>query len=305
MNASFEEIIRLRTRPLDRIQTDAQPVLRTLSGVRAAMFDIYGTLLISASGDIEASDSTDSGPAFIEALSAVGIQFLGDGDAGVQLLVDEIQTANKQARQNGIDYPEVDIVAIWKKVVSRIFDDGLTSQTVPNKTMLTNGLSDSDLRRLALEYEMRVNPVWPMPHARECLDKLCESGICLGVISNAQFFTIEILQTLFHADARSFEFDEKLQYYSFQHGRAKPGLDLYKFASEGLAQRGFRRNEVLYIGNDMLKDVMPAASVGFRTALFAGDARSLRLRKDDARVDGVTPDLVITDLSDLPNCISQ
>jgi putative hydrolase of the HAD superfamily len=303
MSDSFGEIIRRHARPLDPIQTDESSRLRKLHGIRAVMFDIYGTLLISASGDIEASDSTNHGQAFLAAMSAVGIPFVGSGEVGVQTLVNEIQAANTIARQEGNEFPEVDIVSIWGQVVSNLLDDNLTNGLGPKPAMLTTGVTSSMLKRLALEYEMRVNPVWPMPHALQCLNRLYDSGLCLGIISNAQFCTIEILKTLFHADSSGFEFDAKLQYYSFQHGRAKPGLDLYQFASESLKQRGIRGSEVLYIGNDMLKDVMPAAATGFRTALFAGDSRSLRRREGDSRVDDVTPDLVITDLMDVPKCI--
>lgn len=305
MSASLlSEIILNHAQPIDPIPTGEQSVLRELFGIRAVMFDVYGTLLISASGDIDASDSASKGQAFVEALSAIGIHYQGDGDSGAQLLVDQIQSANAQAQQNGIEFPEVDIVAIWRQVMSKINRDCLDNPITPTQPVLTASLDQPNLMRLALEYEMRVNPVWPMPHARECLENLFKAGLCLGIISNAQCFTIDILQTLLHADSEGFAFEDDLQYYSYQHGQAKPGIALYKLASERLAQRGIRASEVLYIGNDMLKDVMPAASVGFRTALFAGDARSLRRRKEDARVVGVTPDLVITDLSDVPKYIS-
>ena len=49
----------------------------------------------------------------------------------------------------------------------------------------------------------------------------------------------------------------------------------------------------------MLKDIWPATQLGFKTALFAGDARSLRLREDDERCRGLKPDLVIDRLSQL------
>ena len=59
----------------------------------------------------------------------------------------------------------------------------------------------------------------------------------------------------------------------------------------------------MYVGNDMLNDIASAAKVGLRTALFAGDARSLRWRKGDERVEGVVPDLVLTDLLQLVDCL--
>jgi putative hydrolase of the HAD superfamily len=307
MSTLLEPIIRHHSRPLEPIPTAAEPVLRTLDGVRAAMFDIYGTLLISASGDIVASQEAAKGLAFTAALAAVGRRFDGDGEAGVQLLLDQIAADHQQARQAGIEYPEVDIIQVWRRTLARMVKDGLAVRiagAVAEGSPDACGLPDADLRRLACEYEMRVNPVWPMPQARQCLEKLHAAGLPLGVISNAQSLTIDLWRLLLQADSGAFEFDSQLQYYSYQHGRAKPGLQLYEMAAECLAGRGIRADEVLYVGNDMLNDIMPAGVVGFRTALFAGDARSLRRREDDPRVAGVVPDLVITDLSDLPGCIS-
>ena len=53
------------------------------------------------------------------------------------------------------------------------------------------------------------------------------------------------------------------------------------------------------LGNDMLNDIYPARNVGFQTALFAGDKRSLRLRTEDPRCRDLTSDLVVTDLGQL------
>ena len=49
----------------------------------------------------------------------------------------------------------------------------------------------------------------------------------------------------------------------------------------------------------MLNDIAAAETVGFQTALFAGDQRSLRWRRDDMRVQGITPKTVVTQLSQL------
>jgi putative hydrolase of the HAD superfamily len=56
---------------------------------------------------------------------------------------------------------------------------------------------------------------------------------------------------------------------------------------------------VLYIGNDIRNDIWPADRLGCRTALFAGDARSLRLREDDERLSDVKPDRVVTALGQI------
>jgi putative hydrolase of the HAD superfamily len=75
---------------------------------------------------------------------------------------------------------------------------------------------------------------------------------------------------------------------------------MYHAAASELRSRGVAPHEVLYVGNDVRNDVLPAATVGFRTVLFAGDNRSLRWRADDPLVLGVEPDAVITDLMQIP-----
>ncbi|MHC4986693.1 MAG: HAD family hydrolase, partial [Planctomycetota bacterium] len=59
---------------------------------------------------------------------------------------------------------------------------------------------------------------------------------------------------------------------------------------------GIEPGQALYVGNDVRNDIAPARSLGMRTALFAGDARSLRLRADDPDCGGAQPDAVVTAL---------
>ena len=55
-------------------------------------------------------------------------------------------------------------------------------------------------------------------------------------------------------------------------------------------------SNTLYVGNDMLNDIYSANRAGLKTALYAGDARSLRLRKENPLISGLTPDFIVTNL---------
>jgi putative hydrolase of the HAD superfamily len=123
------------------------------------------------------------------------------------------------------------------------------------------------------------------------------------VVSNAQFYTPEAFPALVRQTLAELGFAHDLQFYSYQHGRAKPGEALYRLAAASLQRRGILTERALYVGNDMRNDIAPAARLGFRTALFAGDARSLRRREGDPLCAGVVPDLVVTDLIDLLHCV--
>ena len=129
-----------------------------------------------------------------------------------------------------------------------------------------------------------------MPQAARCLSLLRERDVVLGLVSNAQFFTPELFPALFDEDARSLGFDPELEVYSYREGRAKPDPGLLAKAVDVLDRRGLERDRVLMVGNDRLKDVLPADRAGLRTALFAGDARSYR-RSGSARPSPADPDL--------------
>ena len=203
-----------------------------------------------------------------------------------------IHDSHQKSKQNGIDFPEVDIVEIWRTVFASTATDEADSRIV----------SDAQLKTLAVEYETRVNPVWPMPHLESCLEQIAFQKK-LGIISNAQFFTLDLFPAFLNKSRDEIGFDDQLELFSFEFGHAKPGMTLYESAVERLAKMEVAPEEVLYVGNDMLNDIMPAQKVGFRTALFAGDNRSLRWRANDLRVDEIEPEIIVTDLSQIPHCI--
>ncbi len=275
-----------------RPQPTGFPVrLAALADIRAIIFDIYGTLLISGSGDIGPASAEQNEQAFREALSAVGLpvaRLAGESGAAVKL-VDAISQAQALRRREGIEFPEVDIVRVWRQVLGTLFKGELDLET-----------GDGRLRRLAVEYECRSNPVWPMPGLRDMLDTLRASGRPLGIVSNAQFYTPLMFPGLLNATLEELGFDPRLCAWSYQLLQGKPSVALFQQVLDELASvYDLEPQQTLYVGNDMLKDIWPAARLGFKTALFAGDRRSLRLREDDERCRGVKPDLVIDCLSQL------
>lgn len=284
----LESRIRELSTPLTPQPTGAEELLPWVDGIRAVVFDVYGTLLISGSGDISLTSGASKGAAAAEALAACGGGVPAEGDSIVQALLDTIRTHHKEAAS---EFPEVEIREVWRQTLDQL---GVTPEV----------LAGLDLDRLAVEYECRVNPIWPMPGMTDCLETLRQAGMRLGIVSNAQFFTPVSMSALADASMAQLGFEPEYCVWSYKHLRAKPGRFLYDRIAESLARHGMQPGEVLYVGNDMRNDVAPAALVGFRTALFAGDARSLRLREGDPMVEKVRPDAVITDLGQILSILS-
>ncbi|NUQ61414.1 MAG: HAD family hydrolase [Pirellulales bacterium] len=296
MSYLYSEILKRQSKPISPTPTAEKPRLPLLEGVRAVLFDVYGTLFTSGSGEVGTARPATCETAFAGALAAVRISTTLSPADGLELLVGRIEQLHMEARRKGIEHPEVDIIEVWRFVVGQLAGKGTDEHETAARV---------DLRQLAVEFEARANPVWPMPGLTDCLRQLRSRRLAMGIISNAQFYTRELFPALLGHRAEAWGFNPALQYYSYEYGLAKPGTEMFRMAADTLAARGIEPAEVLYIGNDMLHDVVPAVRLGFRPGLFAGDARSLRRRDGDPRVDGIEPEVVLTALSDLKVCFPR
>ncbi len=276
------------------IPTDTVPETETPGKIRAVLFDIYGTLLISGTGDISLASPLQGifGMKEILVKSGFTTSFERIGDTISELLESGIRERHDELHR--VDYPEVEIRDIWKKVLATLWIDGLLDDNPSGKPV--------DL--LALRYELAVNPVWPMPGFPEIVSRLRKAGYLTGIVSNAQFYTALILEAITGKSLEQLGFGKNLCAWSYELSRSKPSPEVFRGPLTQLSNDGIFPSEVLYVGNDMLNDVTAASDAGCRTALFAGDRRSLRLREGDERVD-VEPDMIITELSQLDTLIPQ
>ncbi len=246
--------------------------------IEGVLFDIYGTLFISSSGDISIARKQSVQQ---EKLTALLKKYAISctPQALVKDFFNAIEEKHKELKEKGIDFPEVEIDRIWCKILNN---------------------DDMDvIKAFAIEYELIVNPVYPMPHLEEMLKTLRDKGLLMGIISNAQFFTPELFHYFLGSYPENIGFNKDLIYYSYKYRHAKPSSFLYQLAVKEIEKSGMSVHSVIYVGNDMLKDIYAAQKAGFQTALFAGDSRSLRLRKNDPNCNTLSPDIIITDLIQL------
>lgn len=292
-----ERFIQLSS-PLEPIQTGTDPDLKELDDIRVVMYDFYGTLFISGVGDIGIDDGVSDASLLIEALTQSGIEIISDnaGIRGYEIYNSVVTSEMKRLENKGFRYPEPDIRKIWKFVLDRMYAEEL----------IAGHVTKEDSSRVSVEFEARMNPVWPMPGAAEILSYFNENNKLQGILSNSQFYTPIVLETLMKHSLGELGFHPGLLHWSYEEKIKKPGLTFYKNFLKKLhsLNSDIKPEQVLYVGNDMLKDVYPANDVGMKTALFAGDQRSLKWRKDDSRCKDVKPDLVLTKLLQLKECIN-
>lgn len=223
----------------------APPPAKERFPYRAAVFDIYGTLLIAPGGGVRPDPAAD--PELRRIIRTMGCSPPASPSTAIH---EAVLRHHAAARANGTPYPEVDLRKLWREVL--LIDEGASTQ------------------ELVEAIETAWHPASPMPGAAEAVRDLAAAGVSLGLLSNAQCNTLRSL-----GDISEF-FAPELTILSFQHGIAKPSHQLFERLADRLAGRGIAPHETLYIGNDPLHDIQPASACGFRTALFIGHPESTR-----------------------------
>jgi putative hydrolase of the HAD superfamily len=261
--------------PLSPLPTPLNPIGKLEENIQCILFDVYGTLFISASGDISIAREQSRQTQHLKNLLD-RYQIKKKPKMVLNEFFSAIDIEHKRLRKKGVDFPEVEIDRIWTRVLE---------------------IDDHDaVRAFAVEFELIINPVYSMPNLEKMLSGCKKSKVLLGIISNAQFFTPYLFNWFLDSSPEDLGFQSDLIFYSYKSGHAKPSPFMFEAAAKNLRNMGIFSNSVLYVGNDMLNDIYPAKRVGFKTGLFAGDARSLRLRENHPKCQNLSADLVITDL---------
>lgn len=272
------------------------PQLKKLTGIRAVVFDVYGTLISSGVGDISLASQSNRDACLRASLIQNGFELT---DASREHALDQqlhaiICQHQAQRRSEGVDYPEVEIRFVWQELIRSLSDKNWIKTNEPK-----------EIEACIIDYECRVNPTQAMPNLLNTLQAIQERGLIMSIISNAQFYTQLLFEAWADQSIEALNFSTACNVWSYQELIAKPSAQLYTIAADRLFQHhAIQPTQILYIGNDIRNDIWPAQKIGFKTALFAGDDRSLRRRENDPDCARVVPDLVLTDLAHIIDCLA-
>lgn len=273
-----EKIIAKYTRPLLPIPTNLKQTGNLKRKIQCVLFDIYGTLFVSGSGDISIAKKQSLETSKLKELFR---KFEIDKNPEVVLksFFDAIEKQHIEMKKQRVDFPEIEVDQIWMDVLE-------------NKDL-------DSVRKFAVEFELIVNPVYPMPDLQKILSSLKNKNILMGIISNAQFYTPYLFDWFLHSNLEELGFSQNLIFFSYKLKHAKPSALMFQKAAKELEAMNIPAHSTLYVGNDMLKDIYPAKKAGFQTDLFAGDKRSLRMRENNPLCKNISADIIVTNLTQL------
>ena len=254
----------------------------------AVLFDVFGTLLRT-----RAAEDSDL-PAILSSAARAAEISLPEADCP-QLMAQyraEIVRLKKIGQEQRGVHAEINVADAWANVLLRN----------------VSGCTRQQAEEFAFAYTVLSAHPHEMPGMARVLAGCTELGIPIGAVSNAQYFTLHLvnyLATGLPLDGSGYGvFDGDLCSLSFQHRVVKPDRRMFSPVLQALAARSIHAPDCLFVGNDMYRDMYPARQAGFKTVLFAGDTDSLRLRPDNKHAVGIRPDYIIHSLAQLLDIIS-
>lgn len=192
------------------------------------------------------------------------------------------------------DLPEIDAARIWFKILEK-----LDKNDYQYDVDQYGDLEDLS-QKIAYFYHSSLQGWEATAGSAATVTALADAGVRQGLLADGQCFTpTQVLRGL-QAEGKLAEpmglISPGLSTLSFLEGVRKPSKSLYLAAAQRFRDAGFSPDQVLFVGSRLREDLVIAKSLGFRTALFAGEKLSLKATAADLKDPAVKPDRLLTQL---------
>jgi putative hydrolase of the HAD superfamily len=212
--------------------------------IRAVIFDVYATLLEVGAPPPDAAARWQR--LFVDMLGTPPrLRRMEFSTSAGQI----IARRHAEARARGIQWPEI----AWPSVVLAVLPE--LARLSPSK------LEDFLFRQMQIGRTLRL-----AEGAAECLRRLNENGILLGIASNSQAYTLRELTAALRGTGLNLSmFDREVRFWSFENGFSKPDPHVFRILTARLEARGVSPAETLMVGDRLDNDIEPARAHGWQT----------------------------------------
>jgi hypothetical protein len=286
----------------------AKPHLAPLPGVRAVLWNVYGTLLAIPYGELFFEHPQ---PFVMQmALEKTIAEFKmwasmsrkpGQPSEYMGHLYRTQLDEQRMAPSPGEKSPEVLAERVWEGLVKKLF-----VKDYQFDASFYGSLNEYS-KKIAYFFHASLQGTAAYPGAGRALQTVAAAGLVQGLCGDGQCFTPVQLQRGLDGLGGGVRLDDLVpadyQVLSCDVRGAKPSERLFRRALEQLGAKGIEPGEVLHVGSRMEKDLIPAKRLGLRTALFAGDRASLAAAPEQLKDSATKPDVLLTELAQIAEVI--
>ncbi len=239
--------------------------------IRGLLFDINGTLV-----DI----LTDEGNGDIYRTLSNFLDYQGIAIPPEELKELYFEINKRQRRESREEFPEFDIKALFAEIVEQFASAHTRAMPAQKLKFLPETLAE--LFRAASRFQLRL-----YPDVERVLNELRPDYRMAAVSDGQSIWAIPELRAVGLLDY----FDPII--VSSDHGYRKPDRRMFE---QMLLKMNLAPSEVLFVGNDMYRDVFGANRIGIKTVFFQSN-------QGDQRNAGADADYIIYNFSELPEAI--
>ncbi len=289
----------------------ATPFLKPLTGIRAVTWGVYGTLLNIAEGRLLPlhPDLLCMEVALDKTIREFNMWHSMSRKPGApweymfqqyKNLVEDTQLA---ASPHPGEASEVDSAHIWRVLIER-----LGKKEFAWDEMFYGDVEEFS-EKVAWFFHAALQGAGAAPNALLALQHVRQAGCEQGLVGDGQCFTLWQLSRALKSQGAvpplTRLFTTGCVSLSFQFGVRQPADTLFEACLERLSHLGIAPGEVLHIAPKLHEELNPAKRLGLRTALYAGDAASLKATAAEVNDPELRPDRILTDLRQIRQIVKN
>jgi hypothetical protein len=286
----------------------AKPFLVRLPEVRVVLWNVYGSLLAIAGGELllehpqqfimdAALDKT------IQEFKMWGSMSRKPGQPAeyMRSIYDQVLIEQRSLPIGATRSPEVAADRVWEAIIKKLLQKDYRWDTGFYGSL--NELS----RKVAYFFHASLQGTACYRGAALALRHVHEAGLAQGLLADGQCFTtVQLQRALLPQDPKA-DLDTwvpaDLRTLSWERLARKPSERLFRHALELLHERGIGPDQVLHVGSRIPLDILPAKRLGMKTALFAGDKAALQATPEHLRDPAGRPDVLLTKLKQIADVV--
>ncbi len=283
----------------------ATAFLKPLANVRAVAWNLYGTLLRIADGDLlfevpqefrmqitlEKVDKEFKMWNFMYRKPGAPWKYLHE--QYTKFLERQRMASTKQKGEA----PHISSNRAWRQILAQLEEKEYEYDTE------FYGDLEALSEKVAYFYHASLQGLEAAPNALTALETVTHAGLSQGLLADAQPFTLPQLLRCLKAQGTlpplGDVFLPNFMVLSYQHSVRKPSKSLFQALLTPCREMGIEPNEILYISSRLPGDLGVAKSLGMQTALYAGDKLSLQATKAEIGNKKLRPDRLMTDLDQI------
>jgi FMN phosphatase YigB (HAD superfamily) len=286
----------------------ARPHLVRLTGVRAVTWNLYGTLLAIAGGEL----FVEHPEAFIMevALDKTIQEFKmwaamsrkpGQPTDYLRQVYADLVAQQCTLPGDTEKFPEVIVDRLWEAFIKR-----LLQKDYKVNAGLYGSLNEFS-RKVAYFFHASLQGITAYPGAADALRLVKEQGLHQAIAGDGQCFSLIQLQRCLSVQDPTVKLDQWVDSdacaLSYEVRSRLPSDKVLRHALATFAEHDVSPPEVLHVGSRVAQDVVPARRLGMKTALFAGDKGSLQATPEQLKEPVSRPDVLLTELPQIGDVI--